>query len=301
MSEDMGYTEHPTNRHGIKRVRTTGMIRSWEIPRSTESLKVLGEELGETGYPSVYLLFEKSSKVYVGEAKNILNRLETHNKTPGKKIGDWDKVIIINDGRSASQSDFNDSVVRKSLESYLIGLFETNKYKVVAQGEPQNLNSTQTHLVNTFKKELLFLFKRKNLITKDVELMEEREVFPDELKRILIKSGKRIDNWKEKESIIDGEKFFIRQGSKKPRGYQITIRGRKPGSFIDCLKRGVGNLLVRRDGVLVIPLKKIQDVIKDKETYEQDTVDIYITFSENKALLNYKENSIDITNYKLVK
>ena len=55
------------------------------------------------------------------------------------KIKNWSKALVINDGRPATQSDFNDAVVRKALELYLIKLFKANKYTVVAQGEPQKL------------------------------------------------------------------------------------------------------------------------------------------------------------------
>jgi hypothetical protein len=139
------------------------------------------------------------------------------------------------------------------------------------------------------------------LISKDIENKEEREVFSDEVKSVLIRSKMVINKWKEKDAVINGKPTFIRQGSKKDKGYQITIRGGKPGSFIDCLKTKTGNLLVRRDGILLIPLSKIHDVINDDSALEQDTVDIYIIFKDEKAFLNYKVNTIDVTEYKLSK
>jgi hypothetical protein len=302
MYDDIGYNESPKNGSGIKRSRTTKLLRAWTMERSLQCLRTLQtEDMGNSDFPGIYILLEGNRKVYVGEAKSLVRRLETHCRTPEEKIKNWDTVICINDGRPAIQSDFNDEVVRKALELYLINLFKTNRFSVVAQGEPQNLNPIQKQLVDSLKKELLFFLQKANLITKDVENKEEREVFSDEVKSILLKNKHVINVYKEKDAVIDGKTTFIRQGSKKQKGYQITIRGRKPGSFIDCLKSKTGNLLVRRDGILLIPLSKIYETISDPSALDQDTVDIYITFRDGKAFLNYKANAIDVTEYRLVK
>lgn len=295
--DDLGYIEYPKNGDSILRARTTRLIRSWQIPRSTASLKCLHDEMEKIDFPGLYLLFEGDKKIYVGEAKSVINRLKQHNKSPETKIKDWDKAIIINDGRPASQSDFNDNVIRQSLELYLINLFKTNKYEVVAQGAKQHLNPGQKHTVDALMQELLFFLKKRYLVVKDIEPEEEREIFSDEVVSILKKNKIEVNKWQEKNATLDGTTTFIRSGSKKSKGYQITIRGRKPGSFIDCLKQGTGNLLVRRGMVLLIPLKEIQEAIDDPATYEQDTVDIYIVFKDGKILLAYKDTIEDITHY----
>ncbi len=92
-SEDIGYTESPVNGTGIKRSRTTKLIRAWQFERSSATLKALDDELGNTDYPGLYLLFEGDKKVYIGEAKSIYKRLDTHNKSPEDKIKDWDTVL----------------------------------------------------------------------------------------------------------------------------------------------------------------------------------------------------------------
>ncbi len=84
-----------------------------------------------------------------------------------------------------AQSDFNDTVVRKALELYLIKLFKANKYAVVAQGEPQKLNAIQKFLVTSLKEELNFFLLKKNVIIKVLEEKGQEEVFGDELKKIL--------------------------------------------------------------------------------------------------------------------
>ena len=299
-NSDIGYQEDPENSEGIIRARTTKQIRSWEIPRTMKALEVLNIELGRIEFPGIYILFEGKNKVYIGEAKSIYIRLKTHMSNPEDKIKNWSKSLIINDGRPAMQSDFNDTVVRKALELYLIKLFKANKYTVVAQGEPQKLNAIQKFLVSTLREELNFFLLKKNVITKVLEEKGQEEVFGDELKKILEKSGRKIGEGGRYEAIIDGKKAFIRPGSKKPKGWQITFRGRKPGSFIDSLQKGEGYLLVSRNGVLLIPLTEVQKVILDKTAYEQDTIDIWIVFAEEKVTLSYKRNTIDVTKFRLI-
>ena len=299
-NSDIGYHEDPRNSDGIIRARTTKQIRSWEILRTMKALEVLNNELGKIEFPGIYALFEGKNKVYIGEAKNIYNRLKTHMANPEDKIKNWSKALVINDGRPATQSDFNDNVVRKALELHLIKLFKANKYAVVAQGEPQKLNAIQNFLVNSLKEELNFFLLKKNVIVKVLEEKGQEEVFGDELKKILEKSGRKIEEWGRYEAIIEGKKVFIRPGSKKPKGWQITFRGRKPGSFIDSLQQGDGYLLVSRNGVLLIPLTEVQKVILDKTAYEQDTIDIWIVFAEEKVTLSYKKNTIDVTSFRLI-
>jgi len=298
---DIGFYEDPENGNGIIRARTTKQIRSWEIPRKERALEALHKELGEIEFPGIYVLFESKNKAYIGEAKNLYNRLRQHISNPKEEIKKWGKAIIINDGRPASQSDFNDEVIRKALEYYLIKLLKANKYNVVSQGESQKVNSLQKSLTDSFKEELNFFLLKKNTINKVLEEKHEEEIFGDELKKIIDKSRRKISKWGAHECKIDGKKVFIRPGSKKPKGWQITFRGRKPGSFIDSLQKGKGYLLVSRNGVLLIPLEVVQGVIKDKTTYGQDTIDIWITFTEEKATLSYKENAIDVTRFRLIK
>jgi predicted GIY-YIG superfamily endonuclease len=298
---EIGYYEEPKNSDGIIRARTTKQIRSWEMPRTIKAMETLNDELGRIEFPGIYFLREGKNRIYVGEAKNIYNRLKTHINNPEDKIKNWDQVLVINDGRPATQSDFNDTVVRKALELYLIKLLKANKYTVVSQGEPQMFNATQRHLVGLLIQELNFFLLKKNVITKILEERGQEEVFGDELKKIIEKSGKKVGEWGKYEATIEGERVFIRPGSKKPKGWQITFRGRKPGSFIDSLQKGNGYLLVSRNGLPLIPLTEVQKVIKDRSAYEQDTIDIWIVFAEEKITLSYKESTIDIATFRLIK
>jgi len=295
---EIGYHEEPTNSNGILRARTTAQVRSWHILRKERALHALRHELETVEYPGVYILFEKKTKIYVGEAQNIYTRLDQHIKNPEHKIKEWDQALIISDGRPASQSDFNDTVVRRALESYLIKLMKANKYTVVSQAQTTTLNQTQRHVVTTLVSELNFFLARKNLITRLLEERGQEEIFLDELKALFKKKKIVVQKWGKYEALIQNQKAFIRPGSKKPKGWQITFRGRKPGSFIDCLEKGEGYLLVPRNGVLLVPLNQVKKVI-DEAAFEQDTIDIWIVFPPEKVTLSYKSQSTDVTEFRL--
>ena len=298
MEDKFGYHQDLKNGDGIVRARTTGHLRSWDIPRTLYALEVLKKEWGNLEYPGIYILFDSTGKkVYIGEAKDICNRLKTHLTSPEDKIKDWNRAVIINDGRSAMQSDFNDSVIRKSLELYLISLFKANRYVVVAQGEPQKHNSHQKSMVQAFKEEFDFLLLKKNCITKLIEKPGQEEILRDDLKKILESKGYKLKEWSAYEAVINGEKVYIRPGSKKQKGWQITFRDK----FKNTLQRGEGILLVPRDGILFIPFSEIQKVIIDPAKYKQNTIDIYINFKEETIELTYSTNTIDVTPFRLLK
>ena len=303
MEDKFGYHQDIKNGDGIIRARTIGgHLRSWEIPRAMNALEVIKKEWGSLEYPGIYILFDSSSKkVYIGEAKDIYNRLKTHMTSPEDKIKNWDRAILVNDGRTAMQSDFNDTVIRKSLELHLISLFKANRYAVVAQGEPQKHNPQQKSLFQALKEEFNFFLMKKNLITKLIDKAGQEEVLRDELKKILEKKGYKIDSWKADEAILNGEKAYLRPGSPKPKNnpkhWQITFRD----VFKDSLQKGEGYLLVPRDGILLIPLKEVQKVVTDPSKYKQNTIDVYVNFKEDTIELTYTTNTVDVTQFRLIK
>lgn len=291
---EIGYHEDPKNHNGIIRARTTKQIRSWHIPRSIKALEKLNDEMGKIESPGNYILFE-CMKVYIGETGNIYDRIKNHIKNPEEKIKNWDNALILNDGRPATQSDFNDTVVRLALELHLIRLFKANKYRVVCQGQQTTLNPIQKQTVHSLLQELNHFLLKKNIITKVLEEEGLEEVFEDELKKLLTQHNKQIQKWSAYEAVIDGQKTYIRPGSLKQKGWQITFRDR----FLNSLQKGDGYLLVSRNGVLLIPLREVRQVVKDKTAYQQNTIDVYILFASERITLSYKENIIDVTAHKL--
>jgi len=294
--KSIGYIQSPQNSNGITRSGTTCLLRAWTIDKSSKQLdKINQTEWGNLEFPGIYLLFEKK-KVYIGEAKNVYSRIKNHMVSPDKKIKNWERALIINDGRPATQSDFNDIVVRRSLEEYLSRLFKLNKYIVVSQGSVQQLTSIQQTIVSNLIKELNFFLQRENLrIVKLFPTIGQEEIHLEDLKKLLKKLGKLIQKWGAHEAFIDGEKVFIRPGSEKKRGWQITFRD----VFKDALAKGDGALLVSRGKGLLIPFTEIQKVIKDSKKYRQNTIDIYIQFAEESVILSYMDESIDVSKFYL--
>lgn len=294
----IGYYEDPKNGESITRSRTTEQIRSWDFPRSTKALETFNAELGKIDYPGIYILIEsKSNKVYIGEGKNLYSRLKIHSSTPEDKIKNWDRVVTINDGRPANQSDFNDNVVRLELEYYLINLFKANKYKVVAQGAKQTLNALQKVIVLKLISELNFFLVKKGLIQKLIAVRGQEEVMLDDSRKILERYKYNITKFKSYEATINGEKVFIRPGSEKSKGWQVTFR--------DVFKRALhdenGSLLMPRDGILLIPFSEIKKAINDSNAFKKNTIDIFIAFEEDGIKLRYKNSEIDVTSFRIVK
>jgi hypothetical protein len=292
MQSKFGYSEQPTDSNGISRAHTTGQIHSWDMPRIEKALEAFNSECGGLNYPGIYILLHGKDEAYVGEAGSLYNRIKQH-MVPTEK---WDRVIIINDGRPGSHSYFNDAIVLKELEYHTNRVLALNKYHQLSIGADQTLNTDQRQLVSVLTEEIDFLLKKKNIITKTIAASGEEEVFGDELKGIINKAGLKLGELSTYEAEINGLKAFIRPGSPKPRGWQITFRD----IFLNALSKGDGFLLVPRDGVLLIPLAEVQKVIKDKNAYNQNTIDIWIVFGDDKITLSYKDETIDVTKYKLI-
>jgi len=299
IDKDYGFYEDPADGLGITRAKTLKLVRSWSIPRETFSLEgFTHEELRDVEFPAVYLLFEGPKKVYVGEATSISKRISEHNKSPDSKIREWQNVLIISDGRMSGQSDFSEEAIRKELEMYLIDLLKANKYNVVSQGQSVSLNGFQKLYVSAFVAELNFFLTRRNIISKLVEDRKEREVYSDELQRLI--GEKRIKRFTEKNALVDGEEVFIRPGSQKAKGWQVTIRGGGKGSFIDALRGSRGYLLLARGDAFMIPLKLIRNLLTEKDV-RRDTVDVFFRFDEGDVVLLYKQHSINVSSYSLRK
>ncbi len=152
-------------------------------------------------------------------------------------------------------------------------------------------------MAQAFKEEFDFFLIKKNLITKLVEKPGQEEILRDDLKKILEKKGWKLEKWGAYEAVINSEKVYIRPGSKKQKGWQITFRDK----FKNTLQQGKGILLVPRDGILFIPFREIQKVIPDNSKYKQNTIDIYIDFKEESIDLTYSTHTIDVTQFRLTK
>jgi hypothetical protein len=119
----------------------------------------------------------------------------------------------------------------------------------------------------------------------------------DDLQKIITKNGYKIQEFSAYEAIINNSKVFIRPGSKKAKGWQVTFRD----VFKQALQDENGYLLMPRGKIVMLPLSKIKEIIDDKNSFDRNTIDIFIAFEEERILLRYKKNEIDITEYSIVK
>ncbi len=304
-SLNFGYLDNPANGFGIIRARTLiGNLRVWDLPRSVQAIDVVCHEIGDGAIPILYMLFDERNRiVYIGQSENLKSRLLSHILYPEEKIKNWDRVIFINDGRNASQSDLNDENIRLTLEEYLVRLFKINRYKVTTSSTRKpSLSAVQKIIVDTYKEEINILLTRKSKIHKMLTEKGDDEVYNDEVKKILTQKKFNISKWGKSEAFINNELAFVRPGSLKPIGWQVTFRGSKPESFKSMLEKGEGLLLMPRGKILLIPLSKIKLHIleRDKMAFARDTIDIFIRFEEDRIVLVYKGQELEVTQYRIL-
>lgn len=301
--EDLGFLDNPANGLGIVRARTLlGNLRLWDIPRSEQALQTVVQEIGLSPIPAVYILIDDRTdkKVYIGQSEDILSRLITHLKAPDPKIRSWQRALIFNDGRNATQSDLNDENIRLTLENYLVSLFKINRYQVVTSTTRQpSLSSFEDILVSAFRQEINILLSNKGRISRLLSGKKDDEVFLDEVRKILSRKGYSVEDWGEKYASINGKPVIIRPGSLKPKGWQVTFRGSKS---LGLLKKGDGYLLMPRGSLLLLPLKEATDFILsiDPTAFERDTIDIFIRFEDERLCLVYKNGEKDITHFSVL-
>jgi len=144
---------------------------------------------------------------------------------------------------------------------------------------------------------LIVLLTRKNKITKVLTERGDDEIYNDEVRKALERKGYKINTWGKVEAEVNHRKTFIRAGSSKNKGWQVTFRGEKPNSFKKHLEVGDGFLLMPRGPILLIPLDTIRDFVKeiDNKAFERDTIDIFFRFDEKQIFGIYKNSEIDVT------
>lgn len=300
--DDLGFLSSPENGLGIVRARTIlGNLRFWDIPRLEQALATMIKEIGKSPIPGLYLLVDERSekKMYVGQTEDLESRLTTHMKTPEEKIKNWQRALIFNDGRNASQSDLNDENIRLTLENYLVRLCKLNHYRVVTSAtRSPSLSAQQITFVKAFEKEINILLSNKGRVSRFISGRQDDEIYLDEVKKVLIRGGYKVNNWGEKYATINDEVAVIRPGSLKPKGWQVTFRGSKS---LAQLKNGQGYLLMPRGKIVLLPLKEIAAFVHtaDSQAFDRDTVDIFIRFDEDKLALVYKGQEKDITAYSV--
>lgn len=290
------YPYQKSEENGIKRARAKGIFLL-HAPKS-ETAKVLKKEFGALEHPGIYLLGKNGTKdVYVGESADLESRIGAWAKKPPKELKEWNNVILINDMRQIKYSDFANSDVRKKIEKLLIQVLKENNFNVVNKQEAQpKLSDEQSRQADNIFLEIEFLITEYRLIQeRKKEKVKQEEIPIGVVEEMLIQKGHRVDQLGAYEGKIDGKVAFVRDGSQKAKGWQITLRD----TFRESVRDADGFLLVNRGNCLLIPFAALRNFLGDH--LNEKTVDIFIKFiSKVKATVVYKESELDVSKYLLV-
>lgn len=157
----------------IKGVKVNGTDRLFLLDFDDKNYhELLEKEFGTFEIAGLYLLINtKKAKreIYVGESTSVKSRnmKEIKNGFPGKmKDFEFDKIILIWDGRPTSTSLFGEDSFRKWLEKYCIRLFKNeDEYNCVnTTKNPKPTNFQIKTKSENFEKDILFLLKTHGLI-----------------------------------------------------------------------------------------------------------------------------------------
>ena len=126
-----------------------------------EKLKCL--EIKNFDFSGLYLLIDSNkNEIYVGESSNVKERANNHPKI------EFDKMILLWDGRHNKTSHFGNETFRKTLEKECIKLFEVHsdfdEFNKVKEPKKMDANIIIQSSVKTFKEELKFLLNKYGLI-----------------------------------------------------------------------------------------------------------------------------------------
>lgn len=288
---EYGWEEDPVQ-NDIARARSKlGQLRIWRFPKQKVAEMTKQDFAGSLSYPSLYMLCtDDSKKVYVGQTDDITQRLKSHQDNPPKEIQDWAFAIVINDARSSAQSIFNDATLRLDLEKRVINIINNAAVVNKAKGAPE-LTVAQQALSERLRQELNYVLVKLGFAKETtVKQINEKEIPVKEMERILIEKGYDC-KLGEYEGEINSEKVYIRDGSKKDKGWQVTLRD----EFRKAMKDGKGYLLINRGQGWLIPAKVLSNWLGDK--LEQSTVDIFLNLHTKELVSAAPIKSLNVANY----
>lgn len=270
-----GWDIDPADAKGVVRGRTKlGQLTVWLIP--SEPLRgVVDEELGKgLAHPGLYaLLDDETERAYIGESSNLKSRLWQHLEHPPKELGRFDRALILNDGRAAVHSRFNDSTLRMALEQATIRLFADHGLYPLANQQKRmpELSVTQQTLFESLRRELGHVLYELELITdRPKPVVDAAVIRPQDAATRFPSAG--IADVKGYEGRASGQPVYFRKGSEKPQGMQVTIRVGEP--FGKSVLKGQGFLCLNRGRCFFIPNSAVKAWLGSK--LEQQTVDIFL-------------------------
>jgi hypothetical protein len=290
---EYGWEEDPPEKDLIRGRTKLGQLRLWLFSKGGVK-QVNGLDFaGPLEHSGLYILRNSNLRqVYVGESSNLRGRLDAHYLKGPKELPEWTDAVVINDARSYAQSIFR-SDLRLYLEKRLIDHIASSEiWEVVnkVKGEPR-LNVGTKALADKLDEELAFVLVKIGLAKITLKKVIEEEKIPLNEVESMLSAKEYKCKLGEKEGEIDGKRAYIRPGSKKARGWQITLRG----EFIEHARVMKGYLVVNRGKGYLIPMVKLKKWLKNK--LDTTTRDIYIRLDEEKVYSTKELKPLDISDF----
>jgi hypothetical protein len=273
--ERYGWDLDPTDGKGVLRGRTKlGQLTIWLIP--VEPMRaVIDDELGKgLQHPGLYVLLDdETDRAYVGESANLKARLNQHLDKPPKELGRFDRALILNDGRAAVHSRFNDATLREALEQATIKMFsDGGSYSLANQQKrTPELSVAQQTIFESLRHELGHVLYELELITGRPKAIADIGVIRPQDAALRF-PGAAITEIKGYEGKSGDHTVYFRKGSEKPQGLQVTIRIGEP--FGKAVVAGDGLLCMNRGRCYLIPNSAVKAWLGAK--LENQTVDIFL-------------------------
>lgn len=272
--------ETGTVRGGIR----LGQLRVWIVPREKLGLVTKAELGGGLTHPGLYILLSRRSKLaYVGESHDLQSRLTGHSKSPPKEQGNFEAAIILNDGRNAAHSVYNDHTLRQSIEQFIVALLtDQSSWKVSnkVKGSPP-LSIPQRVLLQHLDREVAFALYQLRVLDRLPEKgPPEQEVDSAEIPNLL--PNHRFEEIGVHDGKMDGQPIYFRPGADKHKvgqrsRWQVTIPyGESLG--ID-FRAGRGYLCLRRGPVYVVPLEYLKEMLASNKA--EHKVDIFFDIEKD--------------------
>lgn len=258
MSVGYGYHQSPPDANGVVRIRTDVQLRLSIAPKERLQ-KTLQEEFGALKFPGLYLLLDADSRrAYIGETGDLTGRLRQHLARAPKELARWASAALIGDGRPTLHSILNDSSIRQYLERGLIEPLRRGAYEVVNKiAQLPELNYAQKAVAEPLALELTDALAKYGIAGAVPPAPAREEITLEEAKTRLERKGVSVSELGAYEGTIDGKKAYLRPGSPKPRGWQITLRN----AFRESVRDLESYLLVSRGRGLLIPFSTLREFL----------------------------------------
>jgi hypothetical protein len=265
-----GWEIYPADDEGIRRGGIKlGQLRAWIVPKAKLINLTRAELGGGVGHPGLYLLLNtETGKAYAGESHDLQDRLTGHTKNPPKEQGDFDLALILNDGRNAAHSLFNDHTLRLAIEqSIVLLLSEQSRWTVsnkVKDSAP--LSISQKILHRYLEEEIAYALYQLRLLEKLPQKRVSASAIPPTVIQTLFPE-RAFSDLSEFEGKLEGLPVYFRDGSDKqkvgsPSRWQVTIPFGEP--FGIAVKAGNGFLCFNRGPGYLIPLADLRHWLEPK-------------------------------------